>query len=42
VLAVEGIEKRVWTVRDAAEPSKVKGHPIPKEVMEQFSKAGLD
>jgi 4-hydroxybenzoyl-CoA thioesterase len=36
-LAVEGIEKRVWTVRDAVEPSKVKSHPIPKEVIEKFS-----
>jgi 4-hydroxybenzoyl-CoA thioesterase len=37
VLAVEGIEKRVWTVRDPVEPSKVKSHPIPKEVIEKFS-----
>ncbi len=37
VLAVEGIEKRVWTVRDEVEPSKVKSHPIPKEVIEKFS-----
>jgi len=27
----------VWTVRDALEPSKVKSHPIPKEVIEKFS-----
>ena len=36
-LAVEGIEKRVWTVRDSSDPSKVKSHPIPKEVIEKFS-----
>jgi 4-hydroxybenzoyl-CoA thioesterase len=36
-LAVEGIEKRVWTVRFAKEPSTVKGQAIPKEVIEKFS-----
>jgi len=36
-LAVEGIEKRVWTVRDSSDPSKAKSHPIPKEVIEKFS-----
>src|SRR5262249_21722631 len=35
-LAVEGIEKRVWTVRpeDGGKPA---GQAIPKEVMEKFS-----
>jgi 4-hydroxybenzoyl-CoA thioesterase len=37
LLAVEGIEKRVWTVREPGEPSQVKSHPIPKEVIEKFS-----
>ena len=37
LLAVEGIEKRVWTVREPGESSKVKSHPIPKEVIEKFS-----
>jgi 4-hydroxybenzoyl-CoA thioesterase len=36
-LAVEGIEKRVWTVRSATEPSKAKGQAIPKEVKDKFS-----
>lgn len=35
-LAVEGIEKRVWTVR-SGDPSQPKGHAIPKEVIEKFS-----
>jgi 4-hydroxybenzoyl-CoA thioesterase len=35
-LAVEGLEKRVWTVRDPDDPSKIKGQPIPKEVKEKF------
>jgi len=37
VLAVEGIEKRVWTVRLTAEPTSAKGQAIPKEVIEKFS-----
>jgi len=37
VLAVEGMEKRVWTVREPGDPSKVKSQPIPKEVIEKFS-----
>ncbi|MGB8323508.1 MAG: thioesterase family protein [Candidatus Acidiferrum sp.] len=36
-LAVEGFEKRVWTVRPAGEPTKAKSQPIPKEVMEKFA-----
>ena len=35
-LAVEGLEKRVWTVRVPGEPTKAKSHAIPKEVIEQF------
>jgi 4-hydroxybenzoyl-CoA thioesterase len=37
ILAVEGFEKRVWTVCDPEAPAKVKSHPIPKEVIEKFS-----
>ena len=37
LLAVEGLEKRVWTVREAREPFQPKSQPIPKEVMEKFS-----
>jgi 4-hydroxybenzoyl-CoA thioesterase len=36
-LAVEGMEKRVWTVRQPDDASKVKGQAIPKEVIEKFS-----
>jgi len=36
-LAVEGFEKRVWTVREGANPSTVKSRPIPKEVIEKFT-----
>lgn len=35
-LAVEGIEKRVWTVR-LGDPPQPKGHAIPKEVIDKFS-----
>jgi 4-hydroxybenzoyl-CoA thioesterase len=35
-LAVEGIEKRVWTVRLPGDPPELKGHTIPKEVIEKF------
>jgi 4-hydroxybenzoyl-CoA thioesterase len=36
-LAVEGIEKRVWTVRLPGDSSEIKGAAIPKEVIEKFS-----
>jgi 4-hydroxybenzoyl-CoA thioesterase len=36
-LAVEGAEKRVWTVRLAEEPSKVEGQAVPKEVIAKFA-----
>lgn len=36
-LAVEGVEKRVWTVRLPDDSAKAKGHPIPKEVIEKLS-----
>lgn len=36
-LAVEGIEKRVWTVRLPEDPSQAKGQAIPKEVVEKFA-----
>jgi 4-hydroxybenzoyl-CoA thioesterase len=36
-LAVEGIEKRVWTVRVLGDRPEAKGHPIPREVIEKFS-----
>ena len=36
-LAVEGLEKRVWTVRLSSEPADVKSQPIPKELIEKFA-----
>ncbi|HXX16045.1 MAG TPA: thioesterase family protein [Candidatus Eremiobacteraceae bacterium] len=36
-LAVEGVEKRVWTVRVPGDPPKPKGQAIPKEVIAKFS-----
>jgi 4-hydroxybenzoyl-CoA thioesterase len=35
-LAVEGRETRVWAIRDAADPSVIKSHPIPREVTRRF------
>jgi 4-hydroxybenzoyl-CoA thioesterase len=35
-LAADGIEKRVWTVRLPGDPPQLKGHAIPKEVIEKF------
>src|SRR6266851_1454603 len=32
-LAVEGQETRVWVGRDPADPAKLKGKPIPEEVI---------
>ena len=36
LLAAEGSEKRVWTVRVPGDPTKAKSHAIPKEVIEKF------
>jgi 4-hydroxybenzoyl-CoA thioesterase len=36
-VAVEGIEKRVWTVRLPGASPQIKGHAIPREVIEKFS-----
>jgi 4-hydroxybenzoyl-CoA thioesterase len=36
-LAVEGIEKRVWTVRLPGDSPVPKGQAIPREVIEKFS-----
>jgi 4-hydroxybenzoyl-CoA thioesterase len=35
-LAVEGFETRVWTGKDPEDPKRVKGMPIPPEVVERF------
>jgi 4-hydroxybenzoyl-CoA thioesterase len=36
VLAVEGFETRVWTVRDPSDPARIKSAPIPEEVIARF------
>jgi 4-hydroxybenzoyl-CoA thioesterase len=36
-LAVEGFEKRVWTVRPGSDPSKAVSQAIPPEVIGKFS-----
>jgi len=36
VLAVEGFETRVWTVRAADVPRGIRGQAIPREVIERF------
>lgn len=36
-LAVEGIEKRVWTIRQTTPPFLRQGQAIPKEVIEKFA-----
>ena len=35
-LAVTGVEKRVWAIRDQADPSIIKALPIPAEIIERF------
>jgi len=36
VLAAEGRERRVWTVRDPLRPSGMRSHAIPQEVKDKF------
>jgi 4-hydroxybenzoyl-CoA thioesterase len=36
-LCVECNEKRVWVVRDGAEPARLKSHPIPDTVRGKFN-----
>jgi 4-hydroxybenzoyl-CoA thioesterase len=36
-LAVEGFETRVWAARAADDPEKIKGQPVPQEVIDRFS-----
>ena len=36
VLAAEGREKRVWTIRDAQRPSGMRSEAIPQEVKDRF------
>jgi len=37
VLAVEGVEKRVWTVRDPQDAKRARGEVIPEEVKAKFA-----
>jgi 4-hydroxybenzoyl-CoA thioesterase len=37
VLAVEGVETRVWTGHDLQNPERLKSRPIPAEVIERLS-----
>jgi 4-hydroxybenzoyl-CoA thioesterase len=41
-LAVEGFEKRVWTVRTPGEPKKIRSQAIPREVIERFTKTAAE
>jgi len=36
LLSAEGLEKRVWTVRDTADPKKLKSEKIPQGVKDRF------
>jgi len=36
ILAAEGSEKRVWTVRDSHAPNGIRSEPIPEEVKARF------
>jgi len=38
-LAVEGIEKRVWVVPHPTEKGRIKGAPVPKEIIAALSDA---
>jgi 4-hydroxybenzoyl-CoA thioesterase len=37
-LAVEGVETRVWTGIDPHNPQRMKSRPIPRQIVEKFSK----
>jgi 4-hydroxybenzoyl-CoA thioesterase len=40
-LAVEGFETRVWVVRDADDPRRIKSQPIPPQVVARLTHASL-
>ena len=40
VLAVEGFETRVWTVRQPDDPGRIKSQPLPPEVLVRFKPDG--
>ena len=37
-LALEGFETRLWTVRDSADPDKLKSAPMPAEIRSAFER----
>jgi 4-hydroxybenzoyl-CoA thioesterase len=39
VLALEGFETRLWTVRDPADPARLKSAPMPDEIRAAFCRA---
>jgi len=39
-LALEGFETRLWTVRDPADPARLKSAPLPEAVRRAFGAAG--
>ena len=39
VLALEGFETRLWTVRDAADKNRLRSAPVPPEVRAGFERA---
>lgn len=39
-LAIEAFETRVWAGRDPANPARMKGHPLPAEIVEKLSAPG--
>ena len=40
VLALEGFETRLWTVRDASDANRLKSAPMPPELIAAFGLAG--
>jgi 4-hydroxybenzoyl-CoA thioesterase len=40
-LAVEGFETRVWVVRDAAEPQRMRAQPIPADVVARLTQSSV-
>jgi 4-hydroxybenzoyl-CoA thioesterase len=38
VLALEGLETRLWTTRDPADPKKLKSAPMPPEILAAFQR----
>lgn len=37
-LAVEGVETRVWAVRDPDDPEQMKSAPVPQEIRDRFGR----